>query len=90
MTNALVKPQISVPLCCGLESADSRFMSAMMPLWVRAGEQGRSGLQGGAAGVMTEGQGEGHGEGKGDGWGEGMGDAAFDEDADFDKMEDFS
>lgn len=57
----------SIPLCCGLESADSRFMSVMMTFWMRAGEQGRSGLQGGAAGVMREGQGEGHGEGRGDG-----------------------
>lgn len=54
--------------------------------WLRAGEQGRSGLQGGAAGVMTEGQGEGHG----DGCGEGIGDAALEEDADLDKTEDFS
>ncbi len=57
------QPQTCVPLCCGLESADSRFMSVMMTFWVRAGEQGLSGLQGGAAGVMSEGQGEGHGEG---------------------------
>lgn len=57
---------------------------------MRAGEQRRSGLQGGAAGVMREGQGEGHGEGRGDGCGDGMGDAAFEEDADFDKIEDLS
>lgn len=55
--------QTLVPRCCGLESADSRFMSVMMTFWVRAGEQGRSGLQGGAAGVMRVGQGEAHGEG---------------------------
>lgn len=39
----------------------------MMTFWVRAGEQGRSEVQGRAAGVMSEGQGEGHGEGRGDG-----------------------
>lgn len=81
---------MSVPLCCGLESADSRFMSATMPLWARAGEQGRSGVQSRATGVILEREGEGHGEGKGDGWGEGMGEAALDEEADLDKKEDFS
>ena len=53
---------------------------------MRACEHCWSGLQGGAAGVIREGQGEGHGEG----WGDGIGDAALEEDADFDKMEDFS
>ena len=57
---------IRVPLCCVRQSADSQFMSVRMTLWVRAGEQGRSGLQVGAAGVMREGQGEGQGEGRGD------------------------
>lgn len=65
-------------------------MSAMMTLWVRAGERAKSGLQTGAADVMREGQGEGHGEGQGDRWGEGKGDAALEDDADFAKMEDFS
>lgn len=65
-------------------------MSAMITFWVRAGEQGRSRLQCGAAGVMREGQGEGHGEGQGERWGEGIGDPALEEDTDFDKIEDFS
>lgn len=58
---------VLVPLCWGLESADRRFMSVTTILCVIAGEQGRSGLQGGADGVMREGHGEGHGEGRGDG-----------------------
>lgn len=55
-----------IPLCCCLESADSRFMFVMMKFLVRTGKQVRIGLQGAAAGDMREGQGEGHGERCGD------------------------
>lgn len=65
-------------------------MSAMMTLWVRAGEQAKSGLQSGVADVIREGQGEGHGEGQGDRWGEGKEDTALEDEADFNKTEDFS
>lgn len=81
---------VDIPLCCCLESADSRFISVIMILWIRAGEQGRSGLQDKAAGITWEGHGEGHGEGCGDGWGDGIGDAALEEEADFVKTDDFS
>lgn len=65
-------------------------MSVMVDFWYRAGEQGCSGVQGGAAGNIMEVQGEGHGERRGDTCGDIIGDAAFEEHADFDKMEDFS
>lgn len=52
-----------LPLCCGLASADSRFISVTMTFCVRAGEQRWSALKDGAAGVMREGHGDGHGEG---------------------------
>lgn len=64
-------------------------MPVTVTLWLRAGEQGGSGLREGAADV-TDGPGEGHGEGWGDGWGYGTGDAALEEGADFDIQEDFS
>lgn len=76
--------KLLLPLCWPLQSADSRFMSATITRWGRAGEQGRSGPQRG--GMMREGE----GEGQGDRCGEAMGDAALDEDADLEKTEDFS
>lgn len=79
-----VKPLL--PLCWALQSADSRFTSATITRWGRAGEQGRSGPQREPAGMMREGQ----GEGQGDRCGEAMGDAALDEVADLEKMEHFS